>query len=119
MVNMRAIRLAEVLKEELSHLFQKGIKDPRISYFAITDIEVSGDLKVAKIYVTTIGDKNKPETLMAGLEQATGFLRTELGKRLSLRYAPELRFLYDNSIERSSRIYKLLNEIKGQEHDQG
>lgn len=110
-MRLRASRLAEVLKEELSALFKKGIKDPRLDYFSITDIEVSNDLRLAKVFVVTVGQKNTPEQLMAGLEKANGFLRKELSKRLNIRYVPELRFIYDTSLDRSDRIFKLLKDL--------
>lgn len=116
-MNYRANRLAEVLKKELSDLFRKEVKDPRINFLTITDVEVSGDLSVAKIYVSTLQEKNDPALMMEGLEKAVGYLRKELGQRIEIRHIPELRFIYDQSIERGQRIHNLLNEIKGEEND--
>ncbi len=111
-MRLRAIRLGEFIKKELSELFQKEIKDPRLNFLTIMDVKVSGDLQVAKIYVSTLEGQNTPDQLMEGLEQATGFLRKELSKKLNTRYTPELRFIYDTSVERSNRIFSLLKKIK-------
>ncbi len=111
-MNYRATRLAEVIKKELSHMFQKDLKDPRVDFATITSVEVSGDLRVAKIYVSTIKEKNSPAELMDGLEQASGFIRKELGKRINLRYIPEIRFSYDTSMEKGDRIFNLLKKLK-------
>jgi len=112
-MNYRANRLAEVLKKELSVLFQKEVKDPRLNFLTITEVEVSGDLSVAKIFVSTLQEKNDPAAMMEGLEKAAGYLRKEIGQRIEVRHTPELRFIYDKSIERGQRIHNLLNEIKG------
>lgn len=112
----RAIRLGEVIKKELSNLFQKEMKDPRLEFLTIMDVEVTGDLRMARIFVSTLEEKNSPDQLMEGLEQASGFLRKELGKRLNTRHTPELYFFYDTSLENSKKIFSLLDKIKENPH---
>lgn len=116
-MNYRASRLAEVIKKELSDLFQKEVKDPRVKFLTIVDVEVTGDLRHAKVFVSTLKEKNDPAELMEGLEKATGYLRKELGQRIDVRHTPEIRFIYDRSIERGQRINQILNELKGEENE--
>lgn len=113
----RARRLAEVVKEEMGRMLQKEIKDPRIGFVSITDVEVSADLSHIKVYLSPFGDEEAKRQTMAGCESARGFIRSELGKRLQLRHTPELEFLADDSIERGARIISLLEEIKRDQED--
>jgi ribosome-binding factor A len=111
----RPERLAELIKKEVSDLLQKDIKDPRIGFVTVTDVEVSGDLRHAKIFVSILnGDK---EETMAGLEATTGFVRKELGKRIRLRHVPEVIFRYDTAIETGTRVFKILEEINQDKKD--
>ncbi|GAB6098849.1 30S ribosome-binding factor RbfA [Halanaerocella petrolearia] len=112
----RQQRVASLIKEEVSELLQREIKDPRIGFVSVTDVEVSGDLRHAKIFVSIL-DGDKEETMEA-LESATGFVRTEIGKRIRLRHTPEVIFRYDNSIERGTRVFELLEDIKQEESDE-
>jgi len=89
----------------------KQIRDPRIGLLTITDVKMSDDLRSAKIYFVQMGKDKLDAELQAGLEKAKGFLKRELGKRLSLRYMPDVFFFYDKSFEYGSRIDKLLMEI--------
>jgi len=111
----RPERLAELIKKEVSDLLQKDIKDPRIGFVTVTDVEVSGDLRHAKIFVSILnGDK---EETMAGLEATTGFVRKELGKRIRLRHIPEVIFRYDTTIETGTRVFKILEDINKDKKD--
>ncbi|PRX33624.1 ribosome-binding factor A [Orenia metallireducens] len=111
----RPERLAELIKKEVSDLLQKDIKDPRIGFVTVTDVEVSGDLRHAKIFISILnGDK---EETMAGLEATTGFVRKELGKRIRLRHVPEVIFRYDTTIETGTRVFKILEEINHDKKD--
>ena len=107
----RADRVADLIKAELSDILLKQIRDPRIGLLTITDVKMSDDLRSAKIYVVQMGKDKLDAELQAGLEKAKGFLKRELGKRLSLRYIPDVFFFYDKSFEYGSRIDKLLMEI--------
>ncbi|MFH1008660.1 MAG: 30S ribosome-binding factor RbfA [Candidatus Latescibacterota bacterium] len=107
----RADRVNDLLQEEISLLIRK-LKDPRIGFVTITGVEVTQDLRYAKIFVSVMGDD---ETLRAqtleGLHSAGGFLRRELGRLLTLRRIPELSFRYDDSVERGTRMDALLRNI--------
>ncbi|MCL4516998.1 MAG: 30S ribosome-binding factor RbfA [Firmicutes bacterium] len=112
MTTQRIERLKEQLKIEISDIFKKELKDPRVGFVSITDVEVSGDLRHVKVFVSIMGDEESKAQTMEGLERATGFVRTEIGKRIRLRYTPEIRFKMDNSMERGARIFELLNQVK-------
>lgn len=107
----RADRVADLIKAELSDILLKQIRDPRIGLLTITDVKMSDDLRSARIYFVQMGKDKLDAELQAGLEKAKGFLKRELGKRLSLRYMPDVFFFYDRSFEYGSRIDKLLMEI--------
>ncbi|MEH1941039.1 MAG: 30S ribosome-binding factor RbfA [Nostoc sp.] len=111
--NRRVSRVAELIKREVSQMLLNGIKDDRVGtgMVSVTDVDVSGDLQHAKIYVSIYGtDEAKAET-MAGLKSATGYVRSELGARVRLRRTPEVIFLEDRSIERGNKVLALLNQL--------
>ncbi|GAC1471238.1 MAG: 30S ribosome-binding factor RbfA [Chamaesiphon sp.] len=109
----RISRVAELIKREVSQMVLHDIKDDRVGagIVTVTDVDVSGDLQHAKIFVSIYGtDEAKSET-MVGLKAATGYVRSELGKRVRLRRTPEVVFLEDRSLERGDRILSLLNQL--------
>ncbi|AVH72549.1 30S ribosome-binding factor RbfA [Nostoc sp. 'Lobaria pulmonaria (5183) cyanobiont'] len=111
--NRRVSRVAELIKREVSQMLLNGIKDDRVGsgMVSVTDVDVSGDLQHAKIYVSIYGtDEAKVET-MAGLKSATSYVRSELGARVRLRRTPEVIFLEDRSIERGNKVLALLNQL--------
>lgn len=111
MTEHRALQLGEQLKREISDIIRNEMKDPRIGFVSIVDVEVSKDLRHAKVFFSVLGDENEKEATLAGLENATGFVRTTLGKRLRLRHIPEIDFRLDDSIERGARIAEILREL--------
>ncbi|MDI3310806.1 MAG: 30S ribosome-binding factor RbfA [Thermoanaerobacterium sp.] len=114
----RVGRLSEEIKKEVSQMIFEEIKDPRISSMtSITDIEVSKDLRYAKIYISVYGSDDEKKNTLEGLKSATGFIRHELGKRIKLRYIPELIFEIDNSIEYGAHISKILKDLDKQESE--
>ncbi|MGB3652490.1 MAG: 30S ribosome-binding factor RbfA [Rivularia sp. (in: cyanobacteria)] len=115
--NRRVSRVAELIKREVSLMLINGIKDDRVGtgMVSVTDVNVSGDLQHAKIYVSIYGSDEAKEETMAGLKSATGYVRSELGSRIRLRRTPEVIFLEDLSIERGNRVLSLLDKIKSQE----
>ena len=109
----RVSRVAEQIKREIGQMLIQDIKDDRVGagMVSVTDVDVSGDLQHAKIFVSIYGtDEAKAET-MAGLKAATGYVRRELGHRVRLRRTPEVIFLEDRSIERGNRVLSLINKI--------
>ena len=111
--NRRVSRVAELIKREVSQMLLNGIKDDRVGtgMVSVTDVDVSGDLQHAKIYVSIYGTDEAKEETMAGLKSATGFVRSELGARVRLRRTPEVIFLEDRSIERGNKVLALLSKL--------
>jgi ribosome-binding factor A len=103
----RSDRVAEQIQRELADLLQFEVKDPRVGMVTITEVEVSGDMSHAKIYYSAAEGTKE---LQKGLEKSSGFLRTQLSKRLLLRTVPQLHFVYDASIDRGMKLSKLIDE---------
>ncbi len=112
---MRAERVAEELKRHISEIIREDIRDPRVGFVTITDVEISADLKNAKVYFSVLGSKQQEEESIKGLSKATPFIRKLIGERLKLRINPELYFKLDKSIAYGIRIEKMLREIKDEE----
>ena len=106
----RQEKLGELFAVELSDLLRTRVKDPRVGFASITHVEVSGDYRHAKIYVSVLGSDEERANTMTALKHATGFLRHELASRIVLRYMPEIVFKLDTSIEQGGRILELIRE---------
>ncbi|HSJ07952.1 MAG TPA: 30S ribosome-binding factor RbfA [Longimicrobiales bacterium] len=113
MSRKRVARLNEQLKRELTALLQFEVRDPRIGMVTITDVEVSPDLYHARVYYTLLGGPDERATALEGLRAAAGFLRTEIGRRMHIRRAPELHFALDETLDHAARIEQLLREARG------
>lgn len=111
----RQEKLGELIAAELSDLLRTRVKDPRVGFASITRVEVSNDLRHAKVHVSVMGSEEERTDTMRGLRNATGFLRHELASRLTLRYMPELVFKLDTSIEEGARILALINQVEQEE----
>ena len=111
----RQDRVAALIQRELSEIIQRSVKDPRVAFCTVTQAEVSPDLKYVDVKVSVIGDEAQKEKALAGLKSAAGFLRREIGKRLTLRYSPELRFGIDESADYLLRIDSLLKAVKSED----
>jgi len=107
----RADRVGELIKEEISRMLIHDIKDPRIGFITLTRVILSDDLRQAKVYVSIMGETAEKDATIKGLMSAKGFIKGELGRRLNLRYVPELIFKLDSSLEYGARISQLLTEI--------
>ncbi|MBM7644390.1 ribosome-binding factor A [Scopulibacillus daqui] len=111
MSNVRAYRVAEQIKKELSDIVNNQLKDPRIGFVTITGVDVTGDLQQATVYITVLGDDEKKAETLDGLLKAKGFIRSEIGKRIRLRKTPDINFKFDHSIEYGNRINRLLHDL--------
>ncbi|QBD82000.1 30S ribosome-binding factor RbfA [Ktedonosporobacter rubrisoli] len=111
----RQEKLGELIATELSDLLRTRVKDPRVGFASITHVEVSGDLRHAKVFVSVMGSAEEREETMKGLKNATGFLRHELATRLVVRYMPEIVFKLDKSIEEGARILDLIRQVEEEE----
>ncbi|MDD1422604.1 30S ribosome-binding factor RbfA [Dolichospermum sp. ST_sed1] len=112
--NRRVSRVAELIKREVSQMLLNGIKDDRVGtgMVSVTDVDVSGDLQHATIFVSIYGTEEAKTETMAGLKSATGYVRSELGARIRLRRTPEVIFMEDHSIERGTKVLSLLNQLE-------
>jgi ribosome-binding factor A len=108
----RADRVSGLIQESLSDLLKKSIHDPRLQMVTITKVKMSADLKLARIYFAIYGDNKKSEDAAKGFESAHGFIKRILARKLGLRYMPDLKFFYDDSLDYGSHIDQLLEKIK-------
>ena len=113
----RSDRISQQIKRELSEIIQRNeIKDDRISgLISITQVKVSNDLRNVKVYFSVYGEESQRVGTLAALEEASGFLRGELCRRLGIRFAPELVFKLDDSLEKGNKVLELLDKIKRNE----
>jgi len=123
MTGYRPIRVAELIQAEIADLLLRHLKDPRLAMATISRVVVSPDLRHARVYVSRVGSEAEQQAAMVGFHQATGFIRSHLGKRLKLRYAPQLEFQLDTAIAYGVRVSRLLHELlpretpdEGEEH---
>lgn len=116
-MSLRATRVAEQMKKELSEILGRKLKDPRIGFVTVTDVSLTGDLQIAKVYISVLGDEQQKEDTMKALAKAKGFIRSEIGSRIRLRKTPEIHFEFDESIDYGNRIEKLIHELKKDESE--
>lgn len=116
-MSMRVNRVAEQMKKELGDIIGQRLKDPRVGFVTVTDVEVTGDLQQAMIYISVLGKDSEREASLEGLKKAKGFIRSEIGKRIRLRKTPEIDFAFDESVAYGNRIESLLREVKDDESD--
>jgi ribosome-binding factor A len=110
-MSLRANRVGEQMKKELSDIIGRKIKDPRIGFVTVTDVQVTGDLQQAKVYISVLGDDEQKENTLKGLAKAKGFIRSEIGHRIRLRKTPEITFEFDESIDYGNRIDTILHQL--------
>lgn len=110
---LRIEKLQELIKQEMSKMLLKELKDPRIGFVTVTDVEMTGDLREAKIYVSIMGGAEQVKNSLEGLNSALGFIRREIGQRVRLRFTPEISFALDTSLDYGDHIQKLLLQVEG------
>ena len=111
---LRIEKLQELIKQEMSKMLLTELKDPRIGFVTVTDVEMTGDLREAKIYVSIMGGADKIKSSLDGLNSALGFIRREIGQRVRLRFTPEISFALDTSLDYGDHIQKLLLQVEGE-----
>ncbi|MFD1735860.1 30S ribosome-binding factor RbfA [Bacillus salitolerans] len=117
-MSLRATRVGEQMKKELGEIIGRKIKDPRIGFVTVTDVEVTGDLQQAKVFISVLGDDEQRQNTLKGLAKAKGFIRSEIGQRIRLRKTPEITFEFDESVDYGNRIESLLADLnKNTKHD--
>ena len=110
---LRLEKLQELIKQEMGKMLLNDLKDPRIGFVTVTDVEMTGDLREAKIYVSVMGDAEQVKNSLEGLNSALGFVRREIGQRIRLRFTPEISFALDTSLDYGEHIQKLLLQVEG------
>ena len=105
-------RVGGLIQQVLGELLLKEINDPRLAQATITGVKVSRDLRIAKIYFATGDKQGSAETAMEGFNRDRGFVKRELAQRLGLRYMPDLKFFYDDAIDRGARVEQLIKMVK-------
>ena len=108
----RSERIGELILAEIADLIAREIKDPRIGFVTFTRVEMSDDLRHAKIFVSSIGAEPEKARTLQGLSSATGYIRRQLGRALHLRYTPEISFLLDDSLEHGAKIAQILRQLR-------
>jgi ribosome-binding factor A len=117
-MSLRSNRVGEQMKKELGDIIGRKIKDPRIGFVTVTDVSVSGDLQIAKVFISVLGDEEQRQNTLKGLAKAKGFIRSEIGQRIRLRKTPEIQFEFDESIDYGNRIETLIHEINAQNKEE-
>jgi len=111
-MRIRPERVAQMIRREIADILEHRLRDPRLgSLISVTDVEVTRDLSLARVYVSVLDDEPARERVLAILASASGFVRRELTPRLGLREIPEIRFLLDTSIDRGARVEDLLRRL--------
>ncbi|MEK7778888.1 MAG: 30S ribosome-binding factor RbfA [Pseudomonadota bacterium] len=113
--NSRTLRVADQIQRELADLLQHETKDPRVKNITITAVEVTRDYSQAKVFYSILGNQEEIFLTQNGLENAKGFLRSQLSHRMQLRITPQLNFVYDESVERGTRLSKLIDDAVAQD----
>lgn len=117
MGSRRMERVEQLLKEEVSSILQRGLKDPRIGFVTVGAVKASADLSHAKVYLSVMGDAQAKERTMAGVKSAAGFIQRELGARVKLKSVPRLAFVLDDSVDRGFHIMEILDRIEAERGD--
>jgi len=115
LVAQRQERAAALIRDVISELIMRRLKDPRIGFVSVVNVEVSRDLSLARIYVSVYGPEEDKEKTMEGLKSAQGLVRSEVSKVLGTRHVPEIQFVLDKGIEHSIKVSRLLSEIRKDE----
>ena len=110
MATPRMRRVNEVIRQVLGEVIATGLKDPRIGFVTVTDVDTSADLRTARVYVSVLGDESEREKALAGLRSSHGFLQGRIAAELRMKRTPTLTFHYDESVDRGVRISRLLDQ---------
>ncbi|HLT20546.1 MAG TPA: 30S ribosome-binding factor RbfA [Thermomicrobiales bacterium] len=111
----RREQVGSILREELSGILQREMKDPRLGFVSILRVDITPDMSFARVYVSVYGSQEEQQKTMEALEHASGFIRRQLAPRLTLRTIPRLRFILDRSMEHAENISRILAEIEDEE----
>ena len=119
-MSRRTDRVNSLLRDELSILIQREMRDPRVgTLVSVTAVETATDLQYARVFVSVLGSKDERDSVLKALTAASGFLRKKLSERLDMRQIPELRFVNDTSIEEGQRLLALMDQVAEADHKGG
>jgi len=110
-MSRRTSRVEEAAREVLAEVMAREVKDPRVGFVTITGVKVSPDLRHARVYVSVLGEDEEVARSMAGLQSAKGYMRSELGKHLRIKYLPEVEFELEHGSEEALRLSELMREV--------
>lgn len=113
----RSLRVGDVILKEVAFLLLEKVRDPRVQGVTLTGVRLSDDLKLARIFYSIMGDRSRVEKAQAGLNSATGFVKREIGRRSGLRYIPEIRFVYDPSLETGDHMERVFEKMRHTEEE--
>ena len=116
-MGIRSDRVEGQLKKEISKILQEDIKDPRIGFVTITRIDLTKNLRYARVYFSILGEDKDKKLALKGLNNAKGYIKGLVADRVKLRYMPEIAFAIDESLEHTQHIYDILNQIKKERSD--
>lgn len=111
-MSLKKERMDNILMKEISRILQFELKNPKLGFVTVTDVQCTNDLSIAKVYVTFLGKKERNDSGMRILNQSKGFIRSTLAKKLKIRKTPDLIFVQDRSLEQGNRIEKILEEME-------
>ncbi len=114
MPHRRCQRVGELLKEEISDIIENELKDRSIGFVTLTQVKVTPDLRYAKVYFGVLGGEAQRQAASEGLKRAKGFIQAQLGRKVRLRYTPQISFCFDDSIEYGAHILDLLRRVEGE-----
>ncbi|RIK42859.1 MAG: 30S ribosome-binding factor RbfA [Chloroflexi bacterium] len=112
MSERRRQQVADLLRDHISEIIQREMRDPRLGFVSVTRVEVSPDIRMAKVFVSVFGTEEEQRDAMVALSRATGFVRKQLGDRLEMRFVPELSFRQDRSMQHAESVARLLRQIE-------
>jgi ribosome-binding factor A len=113
----RRLRVQDLLREEISLIIQRELQDPGLGFVTVVEVKMSEDLKTGKVYVSIYGDEESQKETLEALRRSKGYIKFLLGKRVTLRYIPDLTFLIDNTIERVQRIEEIFKKEADEKKD--
>jgi ribosome-binding factor A len=118
MVSRRILKIAQAIREVVSTAIVMDLQDPRIENATVTYVEVSGDMRQARVHVSVMGDEKRQRRCLHGLQHAAGFLQRKIANRIDTRYTPRLEFTLDEGVQQALEIQKLLGELLPDEDEQ-
>ena len=110
-MTLKADKVSGIIQKEVSEIIQFQLKDPKIGFITITDVQVTNDISIAKVFVSFLGQKAREEAGMKALDRSKGYIRSELAKRMTLRKVPSLVFKIDDSLDKGNKIDNIIRQI--------